>query len=131
MLESPNRWIVSLTSLADILHNIADHAQALLLLLNDQSVTPEFINRINDHIFFEEQENTSKLQELQNGQPTAIIQKLLDHSYLIQQMTRQPSMSVGLKRELLDHFTEEHQAWMAEVASNSDSRQWTVGPLWP
>lgn len=120
-----------MTSLAYILHNIADHTQALLHLLNDQSVTPEFIDRLNQHINFEEQENTANLQVLQTSQPSLITQKLLDHSFLIQQMTKEKSMSAELKRELLDHFMEEHQSWMSEVSEKLDNSKWTVGPMWP
>ena len=120
-----------MTSLADILHNVTDHTQTLLRLLNGEAVTPDFINKLNQHILLEEQENTSKLQAMQSLKPSAITQKLLDHSYLIQQMMQEEAMPKELKQELLDHFMEEQNAWMTEVSSISNNRQWTVGPLWP
>ena len=121
-----------MTSLAQILHNIEDHARTLLHLLNEPSTPADITERLKQHMLLEEQENTTRLQELQNSEPATIIQKALDHSYLIQQMMQQDeALSAELERELLDHFIEEHEIWSNEISSSANTRQWTVGPLWP
>lgn len=117
-----------MNSLADILHNIADHTQTLLHLLNDESVAPDITERLKRHMLLEEHENTSLLQNLE---PSSITQKLLDHSFFIQRMMQEEAMSKELKLELLDHFMEEHQDWMTEISADSSTRRWTVGPMWP
>ena len=124
-------WGLLLTAFADILHNIADHTATLLKLSDEQSLAPDIVARLNQHMLLEEQENTTKLQEMQALEPSPITQKLLDHSFLIQRMMQGEAMSLELRRDLLDHFMEEHKEWMAEISANSNARQWTVGPLWP
>lgn len=132
-----------MTSLPDILHNIADHTLTLWQLLNEQSITPDFVERLSRHILLEEQENTARLETIQQEDNSILVQKLLDHSYFIQQLVQQPAISAELRRELLDHFMEEHQEWAAQFSPQSafpqsatpqnaqETREWTVGPLWP
>lgn len=120
-----------MTSLAEILHNVADHTDTLLKLINEPTLAADISERLRRHILLEEQENTERLQQLHALKPTIISQKLLDHSFLLQRMLEEDGMSLELKRELLDHFMEEHQAWAAELPPEQAERQWTVGPLWP
>lgn len=121
-----------MTTLAEILHNIADHTQTLLHLIDDPSVPAEFTARLKQHMLLEEKENTAKLEALQSSSPHPLTRKLLDHSFFIQTIMQESAVSVALQRELLDHFMEEHQEWTAELspASNNDGK-WTVGPMWP
>lgn len=118
-------------SLANILHNIADHTQTLWYLLNDQSIAPDIAGRLKQHILLEEKENSSRLQAMIDSDRSPLTQKLLDHSYFIQRIIEDDTMPFELRKELLDHFNEEHQEWKIELVSNSDNRKWTVGPLWP
>lgn len=146
MVVSKKAWRLHLTDLPDILHNIADHTQTLFRLLAEESTAPEVVERLKQHMLLEEQENTARLQELHSTQPQLLTQKLLDHSFFIQKMMKEEAMSLELKRELLDHFMEEHVEWAAELAppahqgypsspkevtTESKGSQWTVGPLWP
>lgn len=103
------------TPLAEILHNIADHTETILHVLNDPGVPGDVSQRMFSHILLEEKENTSKLEEIHGSGPTLLTQKLLDHSFFIQRMLQEQAMSVDLKRELLDHFMEEHLEWRAEL----------------
>jgi hypothetical protein len=121
-------------------HNIADHARTILHMLN-QPVAPDVNQRLEDHMLLEEKENTARLVEIGAESPSAIVQKALDHSFFIQRMLqRDESMTAELKKELLDHFIEEHEIWSLELSSSQPTqssssqtitRNWTVGPLWP
>lgn len=118
-------------SLSEILDNIADHTETLFQLIDDGTIAPDVASRLKQHMLLEEKETTAALQERLAGNPSPMIQKLLDHSFFIQRMMQEEeAMSVQLKRELLHHFMEEHRIWMAELSAGSDSRRWTVGPLW-
>ncbi|HEY9867668.1 MAG TPA: hypothetical protein V6D08_00550 [Candidatus Obscuribacterales bacterium] len=124
-----------MTSLADILHNITDHTDTILRVLGQQDLSQDFMSRMMDHILFEEKENTARLQELQNSEPSPLIQKLIDHSFFIQKIIKDESMPVDLKQELLGHFLEEHQVWQSdlpapEIKTAPETRGWTVGPMW-
>ena len=103
------------TPLAEILHNIADHTETILHVLNDPGVPGDVSQRMFSHILLEEKENTAKLEEIHGSGPTLLTQKLLDHSFFIQRMLQEQAMSIDLKRELLDHFMEEHIEWRAEL----------------
>jgi hypothetical protein len=103
------------TPLAEILHNIADHTETILHVLNDPGVPGDVSQRMFSHILLEEKENTTKLEEIHGAGPTLLTQKLLDHSFFIQRMLQEHAMSIDLKRELLDHFMEEHVEWRAEL----------------
>ncbi len=103
------------TPLAEILHNIADHTETILHVLNDPGVPGDVSQRMFAHILLEEKENTAKLEEIHGAGPTLLTQKLLDHSFFIQRMLQEQAMSVELKRELLDHFMEEHVEWRVEL----------------
>ena len=103
------------TPLAEILHNIADHTETILHVLNDPGVPGDVSQRMFAHILLEEKENTTKLEEIHGAGPTLLTQKLLDHSFFIQRMLQEQAMSVDLKRELLDHFMEEHVEWRTEL----------------
>lgn len=103
------------TPLAEILHNIADHTETILHVLNDPGVPGDVSQRMFAHILLEEKENTTKLEEIHGAGPTLLTQKLLDHSFFIQRMLQEQAMSIDLKRELLDHFMEEHLEWRAEL----------------
>lgn len=103
------------TPLAEILHNIADHTETILHVLNDPGVPGDVSQRMFAHILLEEKENTTKLEEIHGAGPTLLTQKLLDHSFFIQRMLQEQAMSVDLKRELLDHFMEEHIEWRTEL----------------
>lgn len=103
------------TPLAEILHNIADHTETILHVLNDPGVPGDVSQRMFAHILLEEKENTAKLEEIHGAGPTLLTQKLLDHSFFIQRMLQEQAMSIDLKRELLDHFMEEHIEWRTEL----------------
>lgn len=103
------------TSLAEILHNIADHTETILHILNDPGVPLDVSQRMFSHILLEEKENTSKLELVRGEGPTLLTQKMLDHSFFIQRMLQEQAMSTDLKKELLDHFMEEHQEWRVEL----------------
>ncbi len=103
------------TPLAEILHNIADHTETILHVLNDPGVPGDVSQRMFSHILLEEKENTAKLEEIHGAGPTLLTQKLLDHSFFIQRMLQEQAMSIDLKRELLDHFMEEHIEWRTEL----------------
>ncbi len=103
------------TPLAEILHNIADHTETILHVINDPGVPGDVSQRMFAHILLEEKENTAKLEEIHGAGPTLLTQKLLDHSFFIQRMLQEQAMSTDLKRELLDHFMEEHIEWRAEL----------------
>ncbi|MCC7530666.1 MAG: hypothetical protein IT342_19235 [Candidatus Melainabacteria bacterium] len=103
------------TPLAEILHNIADHTETILNVINDPGVPADVSQRLFSHIVLEEKENTAKLEEIHGAGPTLLTQKLLDHSFFIQRMLQEQSMNIDLKRELLDHFMEEHIEWRAEL----------------
>lgn len=131
-----------MTSLAEILHNIADHTETFLRLMSEQGLSPDLVNRMIDHIALEEQENSAALHELHGTNPSPLTQKLLDHSFFLQKIMQDQTIPADLKQELLGHFTEEHQTWQAELQTgfNSapesggktepESRAWTVGPMW-
>lgn len=130
--DQDSKGRITLTSLADVLHNIADHTQTLWQLLATPSVPADIARRLKQHMTLEEQENTAKLQAMQAVSPSLMIQKLLDHSFLIQRlMQEEESMPLDLRKELLDHFMEEHLEWTAEISPTGGTRNWTVGPLWP
>lgn len=103
------------TPLAEILHNIADHTETILHVINDPNVPGDVSQRMFSHILLEEKENTAKLEEIHGASPTLLTQKLLDHSFFIQRMLQEQAMSIDLKRELLDHFMEEHLEWRTEL----------------
>ncbi|PZM81490.1 MAG: hypothetical protein DKT66_19990 [Candidatus Melainabacteria bacterium] len=84
-------------------------------MLNDPGVPGDVSQRMFAHILLEEKENTTKLEEIHGAGPTLLTQKLLDHSFFIQRMLQEQAMSIDLKRELLDHFMEEHLEWRAEL----------------
>lgn len=123
-----------MTSLGDILHNIADHTETFLRLVSEKGLAPDLTKRMIEHISLEEQENTALLQNLHDSNPTSLTQKLLDHSFFLQKLMKDESIPVDLKQELLGHFMEEHQSWQLELGSQAkaepESRGWTVGPLW-
>jgi len=84
-------------------------------VLNDPGVPEDVSQRMFAHILLEEKENTEKLEEIHGAGPTLLTQKLLDHSFFIQRMLQEQAMSIELKRELLDHFMEEHVEWRVEL----------------
>lgn len=104
-----------MTDLAEILHNIADHTETFYRFLSEPGVTPEIKARLIDHIVLEEQENTARLSALHGTNPTALTQKMLDHSYILQKVMNDATMPNDLKQELLHHFMEEHQEWQMQV----------------
>ncbi|MCE7868858.1 hypothetical protein DYH09_00610 [bacterium CPR1] len=112
-------------NLAEILHNMHEHTETYHRLLQEGELDGEFVQRLCEHIVLEESENSQLLQGLER---TPLAQKMLDHSYFLQQMIRQPEMPLDLKLELLHHFLEEHQEWERDL---SPQTHWTVGPLWP
>jgi hypothetical protein len=130
------------TTLPEILHNIADHTETFLRLMSERGLSPDLVDRMIDHISLEERENSAELQALHSSSPTPLTQKLLDHSFFLQKIMKDESIPVDLKQELLGHFIEEHQTWQAElqtevnsvpqtqVESAPESRTWTVGPMW-
>jgi hypothetical protein len=79
-----------------------------------------FLNRMFEHIYFEEQENTTELQQLPEAQSNPLVKKLLDHSYFLQKMLKDTSIPVDIKQELLDHFMEEHVEWQAQYYPNQN-----------
>lgn len=103
------------TPLGDILHNIADHTDTILHVLNEPALPADVVQRMNAHILLEEKENSAKLEELHRANPTPLTQKLLDHSFFIQKMLQGQYMSIELKKELLDHFAEEHLEWRMQL----------------
>lgn len=117
--------------LAEILHNLNDHAQVMFRLLHETTICPETLSRLYEHILLEESENESELARLNEKSPSALLQKALDHSFLIQRMIKEEAMPLDIKEELLDHFIEEQVSWMAEISGSNVSRQWTVGPMRP
>lgn len=141
-------------TLANVLHNIADHTDTLLRFLKEDGLDPEFVKRMENHIYLEEKENSVALKQLSDHSDEPILQKLLDHSYFIQKMIKDQSIARDLRIELLDHFMEEHQEWQtehkadfgfteakAQVQKSEDvksdgahhegfSKGWTVGPMW-
>lgn len=106
----------SVKNIDEILHNIADHTETLLRLLNQPGLDEGFRQRMLDHIGLEEAENAKLLEELHSSSPNVLTQKLLDHSFFIKKMISDPSIPLDLKQELLDHFGEEHREWQAERA---------------
>lgn len=144
-------------SLANVLHNIADHTDTLFRFLNEEGLDPEFVRRMEEHILKEEKENSHRLNQLVNEDSDPVVSKLLDHSYFIQKMISDKSISKDLKIELLDHFMEEHQEWQVgegaphkpgagfkegsvsvgkfnQIESLEGNEPqisgWTVGPMW-
>jgi len=104
-----------MTDLAEILHNIADHTETLYRFLSEPGVADDIRGRLIDHIVLEEKENTVRLQDLHNTSPTALTQKMLDHSFVLQRVMGDLTMPLDLKQELLHHFIEEHQEWQKLV----------------
>ncbi|HMP51772.1 MAG TPA: hypothetical protein PKD05_09470 [Candidatus Melainabacteria bacterium] len=146
-------------SLANVLHNIADHTDTLLRFLKEEGLDPEFVTRMEQHIFLEEKENSRQLKTIAQHESDPVVQKLIDHSYFIQKMITDKSISRELKLELLDHFMEEHQEWQvgsdpyhdgkpfveSQVSKGTmtesgqpqsgnlksiENSGWTVGPMW-
>ncbi len=137
-------------TLANVLHNIADHTDTLLRFLKEEGLDPEFVKRMENHIFLEEKENSVALKQLSVDSDDPILQKLIDHSYFIQKMIKDPTIARDLRIELLDHFMEEHQEWQVEHKANfgfteaqaqkqkteesakneAHDKGWTVGPMW-
>ncbi len=109
------------TPLGEILHNIADHTETILHVLNEPNLAADVVQRMNDHILLEEKENSAKLEEIHRSNPTTLTQKLLDHSFFIQKMLSGPTMSLALKKELLDHFAEEHLEWREQLGPEAFS----------
>lgn len=101
--------------IAEILHNIADHTETLYRFLSEPAIADDIKGRLIDHIVLEEKENTVALQELHNVNPTALTQKMLDHSFVLQRVMNDYTMPLDLKQELLHHFIEEHQEWQTMV----------------
>ncbi|MBX3152272.1 hypothetical protein KF728_19085 [Candidatus Obscuribacterales bacterium] len=101
--------------IAEILHNIADHTETFYRFLSEPGVADDIRGRLIDHIILEEKENTVALQELHNVNPTALTQKMLDHSFVLQRVMNDASMPLDLKQELLHHFMEEHAEWQTMV----------------
>jgi len=141
------------SELNEILHNIADHTETLHRIIGDQNLETELKRRLVEHIILEEKDNSERLSRLHAGNPRPITQKLLDHSYFLQQMVSSDSMNVELKAELLHHFMEEHQEWQRDLqvdyhasapaavsavgqeagkpaSKNESTTSWTVGPMW-
>lgn len=80
----------------------------------------------------EEQETSVALTAIGGDNPSILIRKALDHSFFLQRMIEEDgAISLTLKRELLDHFIEEHELWEKELSSGEPGGHWTVGPLWP
>ena len=107
-------------NLSEILHNVADHTETFFRFLGETNIADDLRNRLIDHIILEESENTDKLQQLHDGNPTAITQKLLDHSYILQRIMRDGTMPLDLKQELLHHFMEEHTEWQQQLGVGHD-----------
>jgi len=116
--------------LGEILHNIGDHAKALLRMLQEPGLNEEFATRMYEHINLEEKENTEKLILISKDNSNALVRKLLDHSFFIQKMIEDDSIPLDLKIELLDHFMEEHAEWERDFKRDGQSTSWTVGPIW-
>ena len=104
--------------LSEILHNVADHTETFFRFLGETDVSEELKTRLIDHIVLEESENTTKLQQLHQASPTALTQKLLDHSFILQKIMGDATMPLDLKQELLHHFMEEHLEWQKELGSS-------------
>lgn len=100
----------------EILHNMADHAETFHRFLGEGNLSGDLKERLIDHIILEEQENSNKLHEIHNAGATALTQKMLDHSYFLQKIMRDPGMPQDLKQELLHHFMEEHIEWHKELS---------------
>jgi hypothetical protein len=120
-----------LTSLAQLLDNIADHNATLLRLLTEPGVPADLAERLKQHILIEERENSVKLAGLLQQKPNAVTQKLLDHSFFLQRLIEEDSIAVDFQKELLHHFMEEHSEWLSAMTDNQERPTWTVGPLWP
>jgi hypothetical protein len=101
--------------LAEILHNIADHTETFHRFLSEPGIADDIRGRLIDHIVLEEKENTTRLQELHSAAPTALTQKMLDHSFILQRVMSDLTMPLDLKQELLHHFIEEHQEWQMQI----------------
>jgi hypothetical protein len=101
--------------IAEILHNIADHTETFYRFLSEPGVADDIRGRLIDHIVLEEKENTIALQELHNTAPTALTQKMLDHSFVLQRVMNDVTMPLDLKQELLHHFMEEHAEWQTTI----------------
>lgn len=101
--------------IAEILHNIADHTETFYRFLSEPGVADDIRGRLIDHIILEEKENSIALQELHNVNPTALTQKMLDHSFVLQRVMNDVTMPLDLKQELLHHFMEEHAEWQMMV----------------
>lgn len=103
-----------MNNLPEILHNIAEHTETLHQILSEEGITSEVKERMVEHIILEEKENSERLTQLHGREPSVLTQKLLDHSFFLQKMVNDQSMSHALKLELLHHFIEEHQEWQQE-----------------
>lgn len=104
-----------MTDVAEILHNIADHTETFHRFLSETGLNSDLKSRLIDHIILEERENTAKLHQLHGTHPSALTQKLLDHSYILQRIMGEATMPLDLKQELLHHFIEEHQEWQKDL----------------
>ncbi|MBX9668489.1 MAG: hypothetical protein K2X93_12765 [Candidatus Obscuribacterales bacterium] len=104
-----------MTDVAEILHNIADHTETFHRFLSETGLNSELKSRLIDHIILEERENTAKLHQLHGTNPSALTQKLLDHSYILQKIMGEGTMPTDLKQELLHHFIEEHEEWQKDL----------------
>ncbi len=104
-----------MTDVAEILHNIADHTETFHRFLSETGLNSDLKLRLIDHIILEERENTAKLHHLHGTSPSALTQKLLDHSYILQKIMGEGTMPLDLKQELLHHFIEEHQEWQKDL----------------
>lgn len=125
---------LTMRSLVQVLHNMADHARTLLDIFGQQPLPADFSQRLTQHILLEEEENAALLLEIHNASPSRITQKALDHSYFMQALIQdENAIPITVKRELLDHFVEEHEIWQIEMDEPAEpyARGWTVGPLWP
>jgi len=123
-----------------ILHNIADHTETLLDVLDDPAIDAEFKSRMLEHILYEEEQNTAELKAIENPQDEHAYRIAVDHSYFLQKMIRDHSIPMHVKKSLLDHFAEEHRemaqkspsqtSGLSQASTGSSSgNQWTVGPM--
>ncbi|MDZ4838106.1 MAG: hypothetical protein SGJ27_30355 [Candidatus Melainabacteria bacterium] len=104
-----------MSDLAEILHNIADHTETFYRFLSEPGVADDIKARLIDHIILEETENTARLAQLHGAAPTALTQKMLDHSFILQRVMTDITMPQDLKQELLHHFMEEHAEWQTQI----------------
>ncbi|MBI2901646.1 MAG: hypothetical protein HYY17_15795 [Planctomycetes bacterium] len=122
-------------SVAQVLHNIADHVLALRAILERNEATGDFRARLLKHILDEEVDNRRFLGAAAgtaSQEEKRTIELALDHSLFVCDIARGEEVSPGLAKSLLEHFQEEYeQGFLDEPAPPAGPPRpgWTVGSL--